>query len=215
MKFNFDNPFFTGLAKLLDTMLLSIVWFVCCIPIFTIGAASTAMYYATHKSLRRNRGYLFTSYWQSFKSNFLQATFSWLIQLFILVVIGIDMYLLNYLNGQGSSLGLLFYVFVVMLALMIVWIQYTFAYQARFENTLKNTLKNAGLIAFGNLPWSLLVLVLFVVSAYIIYLLPILLFFVPAALYLLYDLILERVFRKYMSPEDLAKEQENDMLDRE
>ena len=48
----------------------------------------------------------------------------------------------------------------------------------------------------------------------VIYLFPILIFLMPALLFVTYDAIFERIFRKYMSPEDLEKEKENDLVDR-
>ena len=43
---------------------------------------------------------------------------------------------------------------------------------------------------------------------------PIFVFLMPACIVLIFDLILERIFRMYMSPEDLANEKEKDMLDK-
>ena len=74
-------------------------------------------------------------------------------------------------------------------------------------------MKNAAVIAVLNLPWSLLILGLligagFVIYLFPIYLLPIIIVAVPAGLAVLYDTCLEKVFRKYMSEEDLKKENE-------
>ena len=40
--FNIDNKFFRALNKLVDMVILSFCWIISCIPVFTIGAASTA-----------------------------------------------------------------------------------------------------------------------------------------------------------------------------
>ena len=42
--FNIDNKFFRALNKLVDMVILSFCWIISCIPVFTIGAASTALY---------------------------------------------------------------------------------------------------------------------------------------------------------------------------
>jgi hypothetical protein len=42
---------------------------------------------------------------------------------------------------------------------------------------------------------------------------PILIFLLPAVQILLYDVILERIFRKYMKPEELELELQNDRMD--
>ena len=47
--FNMDNGLFRALGKLADLMILNILFLVCSLPIFTIGASFTAMYYVTLK----------------------------------------------------------------------------------------------------------------------------------------------------------------------
>lgn len=54
--FNYDNKFFRAVNKLADLVILSFCWLISCIPIFTIGAASSALYSAVHKSIRRGKG---------------------------------------------------------------------------------------------------------------------------------------------------------------
>ena len=44
-----------------------------------------------------------------------------------------------------------------------------------------------------------------------IYIIPVLLVVIPAVASIVFDFILERLFRRYMSPEDLEREEENDM----
>ena len=44
------------LIKLVDLLWLSIIFFVTCIPVFTIGPALTALYYTVVKFIRRERG---------------------------------------------------------------------------------------------------------------------------------------------------------------
>ena len=54
-------------------IVLSILWVLCCLPIVTIGAASTALYYTVVKVLRRNTGSMFSSYFSAFRNNFSQS----------------------------------------------------------------------------------------------------------------------------------------------
>ena len=67
--FNLENGFFSFMGKFWDMILLSIIWVLCCIPIITIGPATTAMYYATVKVIRRERGYVLREFFRSFKDN--------------------------------------------------------------------------------------------------------------------------------------------------
>jgi uncharacterized membrane protein YesL len=210
-----DNKFFRGLEKLIDGMFLSALWLLFCLPIVTIGASTTAVYYTAHKSLRRGRGYIFQCFWGAFCSNFKQATGMWLIMFVIFGVFVFDQYVMSIFLEQGSPLGILFYVFWVMIAFALVWMIYCFAYLARFDNKIGAILKNAALLEISNLLWSIVILLITVVAVILIYTIPFLIILVPAFVFVAYDAVLERIFRKIMSPEDLEKERENDQLDDE
>ena len=41
--FNLESPLMRALARIGDLIILNFVWIICCIPIVTIGAATTAM----------------------------------------------------------------------------------------------------------------------------------------------------------------------------
>ena len=201
------------LSKMVDTVILSALWVIFSMPIFTMGAASTALYYTVHKTLRRNRGYIYSNFWNSFKENFKQSTIVWLILLAIYAIFGADLYLTWQFLKAGMQWGVMFYLFLVLILITIVWTIYIVAYSARFENTKKATMKNAAAIAVVNLGWSFLILFLFLLGALLIGLIPIMIFLLPAVITLLYDIILERIFRKYMTEEDLAAERESDRID--
>ena len=88
--FNYDNPVWRYIGKFGDLILLNVLWIVCSIPIFTIGASTTAVYYVTLKLVRDEDGYTFRSYFRSFKENFKQATAIWLLLLILgRIVIGV------------------------------------------------------------------------------------------------------------------------------
>lgn len=214
MKFNWDNRIFQALGKLVDCMALSALWVLCSLPIITFGASTSALYYAIHKSVRGNRGYMTKNFFHAFTKGFKQSTLSWLVLLVVQFILGMDAYITLQTLRAGNKMGVFFYFFLIMILFSIIWACYIFPYAARFEDGLKATLKNSLLMMIIHLPWSLLILVLFAVAALVIYFFPILIFLMPALLFLTYDGILERIFRKYMSEEDLEKEKENDLVDR-
>ena len=97
--FNMDNGLFRALGKLADLMLLNILFLVCSLPIFTIGASFTAMYYVTLKLAENEEGYIARGFWKSFKQNFKQATIIWLILLFFGIVLVLDLLILKDSTG--------------------------------------------------------------------------------------------------------------------
>ena len=45
----YDSPIMAGIGKVIDIIWLSTLWFICCLPIVTIGASTTALYYTSVK----------------------------------------------------------------------------------------------------------------------------------------------------------------------
>ena len=172
MKFNWDNKFFQALGKLVDCMALSALWLVCSLPIVTFGASTSALYYAIHKSVRGNRGYMTKNFFHAFTKGFKQSTLSWLILLVVQIVLGMDAYITFQTLKTGNKMGVFFYFFLIMIVFSIIWACYLFPYAARFEDGVKATMKNALLMMVIHLPWSLLILVLFAVAAIAVYFFP-------------------------------------------
>lgn len=50
-------------------LILGIFWFVTSIPLVTIGASTTAVYYTVNKCIRNKKSYAYVEYWKAFKSN--------------------------------------------------------------------------------------------------------------------------------------------------
>ena len=209
--FNYDSGLMQTLSKLTDCICLGLLWVVCCIPIITVGASSTALYYAYNKAIRQKRSYAMKEFFHGFKISFKQSTKVWLIALVLYVVTGLDLMILYGMADEFSFFKVILVFILVLFILLTMWVTYVFPYMARFENHTKAVIKNCGIIMVANLPWSVLLLVLFVVSVGLFLLIPMLGLFVPALYVAFANLILERIFRKYMTPEDLESEKEIEM----
>ena len=72
--FNLDNPIWRFMGKVLDLMVLTVLWVVTRVPVFTIGASTTALYYAGMKLAKDQEGYVVKDFFHSFRENFRQAT---------------------------------------------------------------------------------------------------------------------------------------------
>lgn len=199
------------LSKLFDCICLAILWIICCVPIFTVGASTTALYYAYNKAIRQKRSYAFKEFFHGFKISFKQSTVVWLIVLLLYVVTIFDIMILRGVSGFVGFAKIVLAFILAMIVLVTMWVTYVFPYMARFENHTKAVLKNSAIIMIANLPWSILLLVLFVISAGLFLLIPMFGMFAPALYVAFANLILERIFRKYMSEEDLESEKEIEM----
>lgn len=229
--FNFDNKFFRILSKAVDCMGLSVIWLICALPsgfslfltfdtkglIFLVpfvlcsglgGAATTALYYSVNKSVRHSRGYVTHEFWHSFRSSFKQSAVISMIVTLAGSVLGVDAYIMYIQMMDGRRTGPMVIVFLLMLLLELAWIVYLFPSIARFETTTKQAMKNAALIAVANFPKTLLMLLIFVAVGALSLVIPVLLLFAPAVYMLLINLIMEKIFLRYMSEEDIAAEEE-------
>ena len=151
--FNYDSPFWSFMSRLADLIILSLLWIVFCIPVVTIGASTTAMYRVTLNMVRGEGSGVVRMFWDAFRLNLKQAVLIFLILLIpvLLVVYEFWMYLSGAV-GQSMWLGLVFCCPSLILALVLA---YVYPLLAQFDNSIKNTLKNACLLAIGSLPYSL------------------------------------------------------------
>lgn len=155
--FNLDSPFMSGLSKLADLICLNIIAMICCIPFFTIGASLTALNYVVLKIVRDEEGYVIRSYFKSFRQNFRQATIIWLLIVLVgLIVIG-DFWIFIYSEiefSQWIRIALLAVAFILLLSIMHV-----FPLLSRFDNTVKNTIRNSFYMGILHLPKTLLMII--------------------------------------------------------
>ena len=98
--FNLDSPIMMGLSRMADMVVLSALWFVCCLPVITIGASTTAMYYVALKMARKEDAKITAAFFQAFKSNFKQATAMNIFSLVLGAVLLVDCY--YWFFGQGT-----------------------------------------------------------------------------------------------------------------
>ena len=149
--FSYESKFSQLLLKLCYACYLNLLWFVCSIPIFTIGASTTALYYVSLKIIRDEENHVGSSFFRAFRENFKQATVLWLILLGVGAFLGGDIYILLHLRQLSS--GTMGIVWTLILAIVIaasvmyvIVLLYTFPLVASVENTNAAMLKNAFLI---------------------------------------------------------------------
>ena len=149
--FSYESRFSQLLLKLCYACCLNLLWFVCSIPVFTIGAATTALYYASLKVVRDEDSHVGALFFRSFRENFRQATVIWLILLGVGLFLGADVYILYHLrlSSAGAPAVLWTLVLAVVIAASVAYVivlLYVFPLLASVSNTTSAMLKNAFLI---------------------------------------------------------------------
>lgn len=153
-----ENPIMQGIGRVADFIMLNLLWILCSIPIITIGASTTALYTVMLKLVKNEEGYIVKGFFKAFKENFKQSTVLELIFLVASTILIVDFTALRLMPGKLASAMWIF--LVLMLCLLICTAVYAFSLQARFVNTVKNTLKNAVILVFAKLPFTALLLIL-------------------------------------------------------
>ena len=149
--FSPDSKIMQIIGKITDLVMLNILFLICCLPVFTAGAAVTAMYTLCFRMLRQEEGNIVKPYFRAFKENFRPATGIWAILIFILVP---DYFYFHRFFQAGNPL---FYGFVFLAAVTVLTAGIAFPWVSQFRNTVPQTLRNALLLSIGNLPRALAV----------------------------------------------------------
>ena len=199
--FDADNAFFRFMGRVADTIILNIFFLITSLPIVTIGASYTAMYYYCTKAVANEEGYLWKSYWKSFKTNFVQG---FLMEVFF-VIVGVILYIdIRYLYGRiidGSGFGwrILFFIVVGMAVLAVLTFMYAFPILSRFDNTTFKIIKNAAFMSIRHLPQTVPLLLILGVAVLIGYLMwPVSMLFVVGAWVYISSIFFYKVLDRYM-----------------
>ena len=166
--FDPNGPLMSALGKLSDIVICNILFCLFSLPVFTFGASLAALYSCMQALVYeedRNDGLVFREFWLAFRQNFKKATLLWLICLLILLFLGAYYWIVQSLAGAyGKVYQITFY---FLLLVFLFGFLYIFPLQARYENSVKNTLRNAWLLSVAALPWTVLCLLLIAAAVYI------------------------------------------------
>lgn len=192
----YDSPVTAGINKVVDILWLSTLWFVCCIPIVTVGAATTALYYTSVKSLRRNREYIAKTFFHSFRLNLIPATLLW-----IVFLAGAGLLWCGFLmTGAISDEGLRFFMSCVYLFLSVIVLGtgcYAFPVLSRCTiKTFANLQFSAGLMV-KHFPSTLVMMGIVIVCLAVMWQIPLFVFCLPAAGSLFYSCLMEKILIRY------------------
>lgn len=194
--FNLDSGVMGALSKLADVAIVSILWIVFSLPVVTIGASTTALYYTSVKVIRRGRNYVWRSFWQSFKDNFKDATIMWVFILVFSGLLGFNVWLTMQMTGTFGAI--LRGVYLLMAVLLLIAGIYIFPVLSRFSMNKRSVVKMAFLLSIKHLPFTIMMAVIVVGMSVLSFVIPILVFISPAVTALLCSLLMERILKLYI-----------------
>ena len=149
------------LRVLCDLMVLNVLWLICCIPVITVGPATSALCCVSLKLARGEPTTTVRTFFEAMKQNFVQALLLGLIGLAGLAVAVVDW--LFALSQQGSLRTLYYVVGVIVSAVVLAYWAWVFALNAGFENSLRGTIKSGLSLAFVEPGKTLLIWIAFAI----------------------------------------------------
>ena len=144
----YENPVIEFLDLVGKLIILNFCWMLCCIPVVTIGAATSAMYSVMFKVVDDKERGTFLPYFKAFKDNFLQSTALWFIISIAGLIFGFDLYYA--VNDRYLINKAFLFISIVGLMVLLNILTLIFSLQARYQNTVKNHLKNSLIIAYSS-----------------------------------------------------------------
>lgn len=202
--FSLDGQLFALLGKAADLILLNLLWILCCIPIVTIGASTTALNSVTLKMSRNEESYIAKSFFCVLKENLRQASIVWFFILLAGGFLSCDLFLTRQFpstlqNIPQAVVGAASILFILML-------NYLFPLLAQFQNSIKNTCLNALLMSLVHFPYTILLSTVTFIPVILMYYYPVVfvygifvyLFIGGALTAYINAFFLKRIFKKYM-----------------
>lgn len=169
--FSYESRFSQVMLKICSACCLNMLWFICSLPIITMGASTAALLRVTLKLARDESPQIIPEFVKGLRDNFKQATVIWLIMLALGIVLGTDGYILYHLYqsftgpiGVICTLGLA--LIIVASIVYVIILMYVFPLVASVKNTNVNMIKNSFLIGIHYLFCTILMAAIYFAMFY-------------------------------------------------
>ena len=207
MRINLNGSILNALTRIFDVILVTVLFLLCCLPVFTIGASLSAMYAAMIAIVNDSSTSVVRTFFGAFRDNFKQATLLLVPILLVGAVVVVDIAVCWGFEMESSIIlavmqGLTVFCTCLYTAMSI----YIFAGIAVYRVTWKQAISNALYWSFKRLPGTAGLVLL---SAAMAVSLVILWFFsIPVIMLCLYlqGKLLQKIFG--LEPEPLYHEEE-------
>lgn len=166
--FDPESPTLQFITKIVYSVWLNILWFVCCIPIVTIGPATTALFFCCQKMARDEEGYVTRSFFHSFRKNLKQGIIIGLIMTGVGCFLVFDGYVLLHLYKTSPFWAILTAFFLVAAAAWCIVLMWVFPLLAHFDNTTIAMFRNSIMLGMRFLLCTALMAAIYISMALLI-----------------------------------------------
>lgn len=154
--FSLNSPLARGINKLVMMLYVGILWFLCSIPILTMGAATAALYEVLLKAVKDQEGYIGKSFFQAFRGNLKQGLQLGIPLVLAQIVFAFDFLYYGVFWEEGYQLQTI--VFAALSLLTLTLFPFVFAAMAKFENRALGHLQMAVTVMLRCPGWTVAIL---------------------------------------------------------
>ncbi|KAF1290782.1 YesL family protein [Candidatus Enterococcus leclercqii] len=148
MRFNENGTIYKVTTVTTQFIGLNLLYLITCLPVITIGAATTALFDVTMHYADGEKGYLIKDYLISLKRNWRQSTRIFLLILLPILLLGFSgFFWFAFKNILGTVAGM---IAMALIAVLLSTFMIASALVARYENSTKQTLQNALLLTIAH-----------------------------------------------------------------
>lgn len=167
--FNPENRFWMFIEKIVNVLFLGVIWALFSVPIITAGAATTSFFAYTLKLVNDEEGYVWKGFIRAFRRDFGKATVIWLAALGLGIFLGWDLYLCLTIGLPEIWMKVLFVFLLSCCLIYVMTVMWIFPLMACFEAEGRKLVKDALIMAIGNLPVTFTIMLIYGAAAALTY----------------------------------------------
>ena len=174
MNFSPDSKFMAVCAKLVQLTKINLLWLLCSLPLFTIGASSCAML-ACLTAMQQEEDCGAKVFSRAFRLHFGRATALWLLAVFMGAMLALDYWIVAPLDFPGKMAVVVVICFCALALILVSGL--VFPLLVRYPQSVRETVVNAVLLSVAHLPKILLVTAMNLLPLLLLIVLPQVFFF--------------------------------------
>lgn len=144
--FHPDSPLIRFLTLVTNLVCLNLLWLLCCLPVLTVGAATTALYSVIFQYITNQDDGVLKPFFRAFRENFALTTPLWILNLLVGLALGAEVFYLTH-----STQIWLKWIFGVLLFIYAGVSSYLYPLLARYDSPRKKTLFNSFALSLRHL----------------------------------------------------------------
>ena len=202
--FNMERPFWRWMNRIPQIVVLSLCFYICCIPVVTIIPAACALFDAISRCTVPDEPGCYSRFWRTFRNELKRGiglTIFWIV-IALIALYGDQVLSINAKNN--STFAILSLVYRIMLLSMVAYLGWLVPLESRYYHSFTRLHLNALSFYFARLPGTLFML--FMTASVLIFSIAhpltfFLLAFAPGLIAVFHSFPVEKAFRKAF-PED-------------